>query len=83
MAAVETNIKVYLFYQALYQYNTNYMEAFKDHLRVSEASNEAMGYHIGLSTAALLDKHNINRLYAIKVQKTEANLKAREMFGKH
>ena len=49
MAAVETNKKVYLFYQAPSQTNEDYMEAFKKHIKVSISYNGAGGYHPGLA----------------------------------
>ena len=43
MAAVETNKQVDLFYQAFHQSNTEYLEAFKSDLKLSEAHNGAVG----------------------------------------
>ena len=53
MAAVETEKQVYMFYQALYQSNSDDMEAFKEHLKWSESHNEAVWYHLILSAIAI------------------------------
>ena len=45
IAAAEKDKQVYLFYQAPYQSNQDYLEAFKEHLKVIEAHNGAVEYH--------------------------------------
>ena len=53
MAAVETDKRVYIFYQAPYQSSVDYLEVFKGNFKVSKAHNGAVGYHIVLSLIAL------------------------------
>ena len=48
-----------MFYRAPNQYNMDYLETSKAHLKVSEAQNGAMGYHPGLDADKILEKHNI------------------------
>ena len=59
LAAAETDKKVYLFYQAIYQSNEDDLEVFKAHIRVSGAHNGSVGYHLGLSEIELQENHNI------------------------
>ena len=59
MAIVKTDKQVYLFYQDPYQANAEYMEYFKDHIKVSKAHNGYVGYHSELSASALREKHII------------------------
>ena len=53
MAAAETNKHVYMFYQEPYHSNAEYLEAFKVHLKVSEAHNGSVGYHPELVAISL------------------------------
>ena len=54
MSKVETDKRVYFFYQAPYHSNTYYLEAFKANLKVSQYHNGYVGYHPGLAVAALM-----------------------------
>ena len=56
---METDKQVFMFYQIPYQSNADYLEALKVHLKVSEAYNGAMGYHLVLVAVALQEKNNI------------------------
>ena len=60
-AAVETYKQVYLFYQAPYQSNAEYLAAFKTHLKLSNDCIGDVGYYPGLVAAALLKKHSITK----------------------
>ena len=53
MDAVESDKKVYLFYQAPYQSNMDYLGAFKDNLKVNKAYNGEVVYHPGLAVIEL------------------------------
>ena len=77
MAVVEAEKQVYIFYKAPYQYNTDYLEAFKSHLTVSKDHKGSMVYHPGLAAAILLEKYNITTDTAREKQKIEANIKSR------
>ena len=59
MASVETDKQVYLFYQLPYQLNSDYLEAFKAHLKLSESHDGAVGYHTVLAAIEIQEKHNI------------------------
>ena len=48
MSVVETNMQVYLLYQAPYNSNEYYLEAFKAHLKVREVHKVAVVYNPGL-----------------------------------
>ena len=56
MAAVEIDKQLYMFYQAPYQSNVDYLEAFKANLIVNKAHNGSLGYHLVLSAVALQEK---------------------------
>ena len=77
MAAVEKNKKVYLFYQVPYQSNADYLEAFKAHLKVTEAHNGVVVHHPGLSVIVLQEKHNITSNISSEDQNIEANIRDR------
>ena len=53
MDAVESDKKVYLFYQAPYQSNMDYLGAFKDNLKVNKAYNGEVVYHPRLAVIEL------------------------------
>ena len=72
MAAVETDKQVYMVYQAPYHSNADYMEAFKAHIKLTEAHNISVGYHPGLAAVALQEKYNISSDTANEDQKIEA-----------
>ena len=80
MAAVKTNKHVYLFFHGPRQSNSDYLEGFKYHLKLSKAYNGAVGYHRGLDTAVLLENHNITSDFTSEEQKIKANIKAREKY---
>ena len=80
MAEVETDKQVYLLYQAPYQSNADCLEAFKAHLKVSEAHNGVVGYHLGLSAVTQQKKYIITSDNTNQDQEIEANIKARERY---
>ena len=53
MEAVETDKKVNIFYQVPYPLKAYHPEAFKEHLKVSEPHNGAVGYHPILAAISL------------------------------
>ena len=69
VAAVETNKQAYMFDKSPYQPNVGSLEAFKAHLKVSEAQNGVVGYHPGLAEIKLQERHNITRNTASEDQK--------------
>ena len=80
MAVVETNKQVYIFYQAPYQSNADYLEAFKSHINVSESHNGAVRYNPVLAVIALQEKHSISSNNTNKDHNIEANSKSIEKY---
>ena len=80
MAAVETNKQVYMFYQAPYQSNADYLEKFKAHLKLSKSHNGSVGYHPELAEVSVQEKYNITSDTANEYQKIEANINSRERY---
>ena len=78
MASVKTNKQVYLFCHYPYQFNTEYLEGFKSHLKLSKSYNGAVGYHPCLATEGIIDKHNITSESTSEEHKTNSNIKLRE-----
>ena len=56
VAAVETNKQAYMFDKSPYQPNVGSLEAFKAHIKVSEAHNFAVGYDPVLAADSLKDE---------------------------
>ena len=54
VAAAETYKQVYLLYKSTYQSNTDQLESFKSHIKVSKDHSWDVGYHIGLLAAELM-----------------------------
>ena len=51
MGEVKIDNQLYLIYQSLYDSNLDYLYALKDHLKLSETQNGAVGYRPGLSSS--------------------------------
>ena len=56
ISVVEMDKCVYIFYTGQNQFNMDYLEAFKAHLKVIKAHNGSMWFHLGLAQARLPEK---------------------------
>ena len=66
-----------MFYQGPYQSKSYSLEAFKAHLKISKAHNEAVGYHPTLAAIMIQEKHNITSDTTNEEHNNAANIKAR------
>ena len=78
--AVETNKKLYLFYQVPFQTNKDQLEASKAYLKVNEAHNVTVGYQMVIAEIELQEKHNTTSNTTNKEQNIQSGIKARERY---
>ena len=80
ISVVEMDKHVYIFYTGQNQFNMDYLEAFKAHLKCIKTRNGAFGYYPGLESATLLEKHNITICASREEQNIKSNINSRERY---
>ena len=80
MDTFKSDKKVYMFYQAPYQSNADYLKAFKAHLKESEAHNGAVVFHPVLAVISLQKNIISPAKSANKECNIEMNIKVREIY---